>query len=307
MTQDIAEYTKDENLPASGDLFFNVKRFEHAQRVAKVLSESSMVPDHFKKNIGNCLIALNYAERLEADPFMVMQRMYVIQGKPGIEGQLVIALINQCGRFNPLQFEEKGNITDFKNETDGVYAWAAEKRSGKVLEGPIVTWGIVKNEGWYNKNGSKWQTMAPLMFRYRAATFFARTYCPEVLLGMHTVEELRDVYDMRPSGNGKWQVESGSNELEDRLLNGSKAEPVTGAEETSAESAPKEPETESAQTTDTYDTWEIEELKTKMRALFDYDKEGMEAAKTDAEYKSWPRTHDGIVAVLRKYHQSYEY
>ena len=40
-------------------MFFDVEAFEFAQRVAKVFAESSMVPDHFKNNIGNCMIALN--------------------------------------------------------------------------------------------------------------------------------------------------------------------------------------------------------------------------------------------------------
>lgn len=214
--------TYKDQLPAvGGNLFFDVQRFEHAQRIAKLLASSTMVPSHFRDNMGNCLIALNYAERLGADPFMVMQRMYVIQGKPGIEGQLVIALVNQSGRFEPLEFEEIGNINKPDKDTDGVYAYATEKRSGKVLKGPMVDWSIVKNEGWYNKNQSKWKTMSPLMFRYRAATFFARTYCPEVLLGMHTVEELRDVYDLRPGQNGTWEGDRTTpGGLADKLLNG---------------------------------------------------------------------------------------
>ena len=219
MTNELTQY--QEQLPTTGGtLFFDIQRFEHAQRIAKLLSSSTMVPAHFRDNIGNCLIALNYAERLGADPFMVMQRMYVIQGKPGIEGQLVIALVNQSGRFEPLQFEEQGNIKTPEKDTDGVYAYATEKRSGKVLEGPIVDWGTVKNEGWYTKSGSKWKTIAPLMFRYRSATFFARTYCPEVLLGMHTVEELRDVYDLQRSENGAWAKGEAGNEesLTKRLL-----------------------------------------------------------------------------------------
>ena len=31
------------------------------------------------------------------------------------------------------------------------------------------------------------------MFHYRSAAFFAREYCPEVLNGLQTVEELKDV------------------------------------------------------------------------------------------------------------------
>lgn len=43
------------------------------------------------------------------------------------------------------------------------------------------------------KDGSKWKTMPDLMLRYRAATLFARTYAPELTMGMHTVEEEQDI------------------------------------------------------------------------------------------------------------------
>lgn len=186
-------------VPSGKSIFLDANAFEFAQRVANVFAKSTMVPDHFKNNIGNCLIALNYAARINADPFMVLQNLYVVHGRPGIEGKLVIALVNQSGRFEPLEFEE---------DDDGCLAFAKEKRSGKVLKGPKVTWAMVKAEGWLSKSGSKWQTMAPIMFRYRSATYFARTFCPEVLLGMATKDELEDYITLQPAKNGKsWEPE----------------------------------------------------------------------------------------------------
>jgi hypothetical protein len=52
---------------------------------------------------------------------------------------------------------------------------------------------MAKKEGWFNRNGSKWQTMPELMLRYRAATFFSRLYCPEITMGMHSREEVEDI------------------------------------------------------------------------------------------------------------------
>lgn len=186
---------------AGDNMFFNVALFEHAQRVAKMLGASTMVPEHFRgpNNIGNVLIAMNYAQRVRADVFMVMQSLYVVHGRPGLEGKLIIALVNQCGRFEPLQFDM---------DDDGCLAFAKEIKSAKILKGPKVTWTMVKAEGWLGKNGSKWQTMPDVMFRYRSAAFFARTYCPEVLLGMQTKEELEDIITLQPASNGKsWEPE----------------------------------------------------------------------------------------------------
>lgn len=171
-------------VPTGNNMFFDVLAFEQAQRVAKMFSLSTMVPEHFQNNIGNCMIAMDFANRIGANIFMTMQNMYVIHGKPGIEGKLVIALVNQCGRFEPLEFEEG---------KDFCVAVAKDIKSGKILKGTKITIEMVKKEGWWQKKGSKWQTMPEQMYRYRAATFFARTYCSEVLLGMQTREELQDV------------------------------------------------------------------------------------------------------------------
>jgi len=52
---------------------------------------------------------------------------------------------------------------------------------------------MAKDEGWLDKKGSKWQTMPRQMMMYRAASFFARVHCPEVLIGLQTVDEVQDV------------------------------------------------------------------------------------------------------------------
>src|SRR5690606_5898335 len=59
-----------------------------------------------------------------------------------------------------------------------------------------VTIGLAKKEGWYTKNGSKWQTMPEQMLMYRAAAFFVRTYAPEIAMGLHTTEELQDIIEL---------------------------------------------------------------------------------------------------------------
>ena len=183
-------------VPAStGSLFFDVARFEHAQRVANALASSTMVPDHFHKNIGNVLIALNLAERYGADPWMVMQNIYIVHGKPGIEAKLVIARINSTGRFEPLRW---------RHEHEKTYQWrcicyAKEKRTGHVLEADC-DWDTVVAEGWdKEKKGypSKWVTMPKLMFQYRSAAFWSRLYCPEATLGMMTREEVIDMAEQR--------------------------------------------------------------------------------------------------------------
>jgi hypothetical protein len=192
-------------ITASTSLFFNVAKFEHAQRVARVLMASTIVPEHFRNNIGNCVIALNYAERIQADPFMVMQNMYIVHGRPGVEGKLIIALINQSGKYSePLKFRFDGTGDEY-----GCTAYTRDAKSGELVEGTKITAKLVKAEGWDKPKGqfpSKWTTMPDLMYRYRAASWFASTNCPELKLGMSTVEEINDFVDLVPNKNGKYSA-----------------------------------------------------------------------------------------------------
>lgn len=169
-------------------LLLDVNKFEHAQRVAKMLSMSTMVPEHFRNNLGNCVIALNYANRVGIDPFMVFQKMYVIHGKPAVETQLQIALFNACGKFSTLKYKISGT-----GDSKQCIAYASTLKTGEEIEGPPVSIAMAKAEGWYSKKGSKWQTLPDLMLRYRAAAFFIRTYAPETTLGLYTREEMLDI------------------------------------------------------------------------------------------------------------------
>jgi hypothetical protein len=191
-----------DNLPVvKNDLFFDVARFEHAQRVAKVFANSSMVPKHFQGDLGNCLIAMNLAQRLETDLFMLMQNIYIVGGRPGFQSSLVITLINQSGLFrHQLRFKPFGNTQAPKSAADGCLAYAEWADTGELVEGPAVNWAMVEAEGWHKPRGpmaSKWTTLPDLMFRYRAAAFFARTVCPQVLMGLQTAEEINDVEMVR--------------------------------------------------------------------------------------------------------------
>jgi hypothetical protein len=170
--------------------FTNQGGFALLQRSAILLSQSELVPTIFQGNVPNCAVALEMALRMGASPLMVMQNLYIVHGKPSWSSSFIIAATNTTGKFSPLRYRLTG-----KEGTDErtCIAWATEKATGEVLESPPISIGIAKKEGWYARNGSKWQTMPELMLRYRAATLFGRLYAPEVLMGMHTEEEVIDI------------------------------------------------------------------------------------------------------------------
>lgn len=168
-------------------VFTNKDTFEHSQRVAMMLTKSELVPDTFRDKPANVMIALEIATRIGASPLMVMQNLYIVHGRPAWSSQFLIATLNACGRFSALRYEE--------DDKDGgrTRAVATDKRTGELCLGAWVSIDMAKREGWYEKKGSKWQTMPELMRRYRAAAFFTRQFAPEVSMGFHTAEEVQEV------------------------------------------------------------------------------------------------------------------
>ena len=166
----------------------------------------------------NCLIALNMANRMGYDPLMIMQNLHIIEGRPAWSSQFIIAAINACGKFSPLRFEimnhgmtdveyietywenKKKQTRQIKTQIENVscVAWAIEKATGERIESAKIDMVMAVKEGWYQKNGSKWQTMPDQMLRYRAAAFFGRIYAPEILMGIYAADEVRDFVDVTP-------------------------------------------------------------------------------------------------------------
>jgi len=207
--------------------FSSTEAFETAQRMATALNASTMVPPQYqgRDNIGNALIALEVAQRSGASVFAVMQNLHVIHGRPSWSSKYLIATVNQSGRFSePLSYEFKG--------TEGQDDWGCraktKTKSGTEVVGPWITIGIAKKEGWYGKNGSKWQTMPELMLRYRAASMFCNTVCPELALGMQTTEEVADIIDVDPETG---EVLGRASQLKDRRTAKVKVEEIKKAKE----------------------------------------------------------------------------
>ena len=217
--------------------FGSSQSFELMQRAAKLLCASTLVPTQYqamiikrdkygnvkeqKENpnaLANAVVALNMSQRMGADPLMIMQNLYVIEGRPSWSSQFIIAAINGCGKFSPLRFSIRSmgaKSTEYtetfwednKRQSRSVVvditdteciAWAVEKATGERLEGPPVTIEMAVREGWFTKAGSKWQTMPEVMLRYRAAAFFGKLYAPELLMGLRTAEEEQDLITIEP-------------------------------------------------------------------------------------------------------------
>lgn len=168
-------------------------KFHQLQRIGHMYATSKMVPQHFQGDEASCMVAVQMAMRLQVDPFMFLQKTYVVGGKPGMEAQMAIALVNTRGPFEgPIDWNFKH---DDNNRVIEATAFATHRKTGRVCSSTL-TWETVVAEGW-DKN-KKWTSLREQMFAYRSAVFLARRYCPEVLMGMAMAEELEEI-DITPA------------------------------------------------------------------------------------------------------------
>lgn len=178
-------------------VFADGASFNTALRMAQCLASSTVVPKEYHGNVGNCMIAIEMASRINTSPMMVMQNLYIVNGRPAWSSQWIIAMINSSRRYKTeLQFEFG------RDKADGglsCRAWA-EDYSGHKVYGPKITMNMANDEGWTSKNGSKWKTMPDVMIQYRAASFFGRMNCPDMIMGIYSQEEVLDMGELPTDG-----------------------------------------------------------------------------------------------------------
>ena len=177
-----------QSVEGESSIYKNTDSFEFAQRQAKSLCESNLVPISYQgqKGLPNCLVALEMSKRMNLSPLTVMQNLNIIHGRPTWSAQFISSQIMGCGRFENFDYLVKG-----EGETLEVQCVAKRVEDQKLVKGTAVSMKMARLEGW-TKN-PKYSSMPELMLRNRAATFFGRQYIPDLLLGVQTSEEVVDI------------------------------------------------------------------------------------------------------------------
>lgn len=171
----------------------DLKMFETTQRMAKLLAVSNIAPQNYRGNIADCVIAIDMANRMGVSPLTIMQNSQIVHGNFSWKGTACKAMIDSCGKYTKTRYVEVG---ERGKDSWGFYLEATDK-DGEIIKGIPVTMEMAKKEKWYEKSGSKWQTMPELMMKYRASAFFMRTECASLAMGFLTAEENEDVYNSK--------------------------------------------------------------------------------------------------------------
>lgn len=147
---------------------------------SEMISKSSFCPPQFKGKPEEVLLCLQYAHEIEVSPMQALQNIAVINNKPAVYGDLMLAL---CIR-HPDWIKFKETIGD---------DWAQCSVYRKGYDEPI-TWKFTKQDaldaGLWGTN--VWKKYPKRMMQMRARGFALRNAFPDALNGILSVEEARD-------------------------------------------------------------------------------------------------------------------
>lgn len=192
---------------------FSPSGLQKLQAFAEVMSQGkATVPTHLSGKPADCLAIALQAAQWGMNPYAVAQKTHLVNGTLGYEAQLVNAVITSStavqGRF---KYEYSGNWDTFR---PGDKNPNAEKglcvRVGAVLRGETeITWGEwLYLEFITTRNSPLWKTAPKQQIAYLAVKYWARLFCPDVILGVYTPDEFepakrteRDITPVRTSGD----------------------------------------------------------------------------------------------------------
>jgi hypothetical protein len=166
------------------------QNFEQAMTFSQMLADSDMVPKDFKGKQGNCLVAIQWGMEIGLKPLQAMQNIAVINGRPSLWGDAVIALV----RSSP--------VCEYviETQTDDV-ATCKVKRRGEPEQERTFSKSDAQAAGLKGKPGP-WTQYPKRMMQMRARAFACRDVFPDILKGLPVAEEVMDT----PRDMGRVQV-----------------------------------------------------------------------------------------------------
>lgn len=181
------------NISASNAVF-NVQALGQLTAFADLMAQSSVtVPKHLAGKPADCMAIVMQAMQWGMNPYAVAQKTHLVNGVLGYEAQLVNAVISSSsaivGRFH---YEYGGDWEKIAGKKDNRDELGLFIRVGAVLrEEEEITWG----ENIYladitTRNSPLWKTAPKQQIAYLAVKYWARLYCPEVILGVYSPDEV---------------------------------------------------------------------------------------------------------------------
>lgn len=158
------------------------KSYNEFWQFSSVLASSDLVPKDYRNNPANVMVAVTMGAELGLKPMQALQNIAVINGRPSLWGDAVLALI-----------QGSGLLQDFREWTEGTTAYCMMHRKG-YSESTTRSFSDADAQaaGLLNKQGP-WTQYRARMRQMRARGFCARDLFADLLRGLNVAEEAMDI------------------------------------------------------------------------------------------------------------------
>ena len=233
------EYTS--NSMSTESLIFDFNIIDKMNQLANMMAESKVaIPSHLRGNAGDCLAVIMQAAQWGMNPFSVAQKTFVVHGILGYEAQLVNAVIASCAPVETrIEYEWFGKWENIigkftvRKNNDGkeyrVPAWGLKDEDGCGIK----VWATFKGEDQprvltlllsqaRTRNSTLWADDPRQQLAYLAVKRWARLYCPDVIMGVYTPDEIIESRTSCAPAQPKKSIKSllEENALEENAHNG---------------------------------------------------------------------------------------
>lgn len=172
------------------NLILRPASFNELAQFANMAAKSAMVPPGFRNKPEDIMLAVQMGSELGLAPMQSLQNVAVINNRPAVWGD---ALIGLC-RVSPLCEDIAERI---EGEGDNLTAVCTAKRRGATPVTVRFSVADAKRAGLWGKAGP-WQQYPQRMLQMRARGFALRDAFPDLLKGLITAEEARDIPPAKP-------------------------------------------------------------------------------------------------------------
>lgn len=163
--------------------FLVVNNLAEAVKVSEIIANSGMCPAAYAKKPGDVLVAMQMGAELGLKPMQALQNIAVIQGRPSLWGDGMLAVCMQDSAFEDIQesFDEKTYT-----------ATCVVKRRNMSPITQAYSKADAERAGLWNKQGP-WKYYPKRMLQMRARGFALRDAFPDILRGFISTEEAQDI------------------------------------------------------------------------------------------------------------------
>jgi hypothetical protein len=159
---------------------------DEAFRFAKAVVASGFAPRGMEKP-ESVMIAIQLGMELGLTPMAALQNTAVINGRPAIYGDAALALVRASGQLVSYAEEEVGEVG---KDSHGYKITV--QRKGFDAASETFTTADAKGAKLWGKSGP-WSDYPKRMLKFRARGFILRDQFGDILKGLRTVEEARDI------------------------------------------------------------------------------------------------------------------